>query len=55
MLKVEIFAEYCASRYRTMLQHHMSANILQNLSGIPLKLFSFVRKPLAPFLRLPVR
>jgi len=54
-LKVEIFAEYRATRYGTVLQHHMPANVLQNLSEIPPKLFSSVRKPLAAFLRLATR
>jgi hypothetical protein len=37
MLKVEVSAEYCASRYDTVLQDHMLTNILQNSSEIPLK------------------
>jgi len=48
-------AEYRTSPYRTLLQDHKPATILQGCSWSPLKLFLSVRKPLASFLRLEIR
>jgi len=55
MLKVEIFAEYRATPYSTVLQDHTPATILQDPSWLPLEIFSSNRKPLAAFLRLASR
>ena len=55
MLKIEIFAEYRATPYRTMLQDHKPATSLQDSSLVASQIFSSTRKPLAAFLRLPVR
>lgn len=49
---VASLAEYRTTPYNIPLQRHMPTTILQDLSWIPLKLFSLVRKPLASFLRL---
>jgi hypothetical protein len=48
----EIFAEYHAASYKTLLQDHKPATIPQGWSWSLLKLFLSIRKPLAAFLRL---
>lgn len=45
-------AEYRTTPYNIPLPHHKPATILHNSFGLPLKLFSSARKPLAAFLRL---